>query len=76
VVSSVSGKQTGSGSGVMSAVQSVFSSVGVAVFGTAFFTYALVGQAVQGFHTALLIQLGISVLFLAITPAFPKHAER
>lgn len=76
ILSSVSGKQTGSASGVMSAVQSVFSSVGVAIFGTAFFTYGLMGQSVTGFHTALLIQVGISVVFLAITPVFPKHAAR
>jgi len=72
VLSSVSGKQTGSGSGVMSAVQSVSSSVGVAIFGTVFFNQALKGAAEQGFRNALIVQVVIVVLFLALSPAFPK----
>jgi EmrB/QacA subfamily drug resistance transporter len=72
VLSSVSGKQTGSGSGVMSAVQSVSSSVGVAIFATIFFNWALTGSADQGFRNALIAQLVIIVLFLGLSPAFPK----
>ena len=73
ILATVEGRQSGSASGVMSAVQSVFSSVGVAVFGTVFFNGALAGQADAGFRNALLIQLAILVLFLAVSPAFPKR---
>jgi MFS family permease len=73
ILATVEGRQSGSASGVMSAVQSVFSSVGVAVFGTVFFNGALAGQADVGFRNALLIQLAILVLFLAVSPAFPKR---
>jgi EmrB/QacA subfamily drug resistance transporter len=72
ILATVEGRQSGSASGVMSAVQSVFSSVGVAIFGTVFFNRALVGQADVGFRNALIIQLVILVLFLAVSPAFPK----
>jgi len=75
ILASVEGRQSGSASGVMSAVQSVFSSVGVAVFGTVFFKYALLGQADTGFRNALLVQVLLLVLFLAVSPAFPKREQ-
>ncbi|MEN9714920.1 MAG: hypothetical protein RJA35_387 [Actinomycetota bacterium] len=75
ILASVEGRQSGSASGVMSAVQSVFSSVGVAVFGTVFFKFALVGQADVGFRSALIVQFVLLVLFLALSPAFPKREE-
>jgi MFS family permease len=73
ILASVEGRQSGSASGVMSAVQSVFTSVGVAVFGTVFFKYGLVGQADAGFRNALIVQVILLVLFLAVSPAFPKR---
>lgn len=73
ILASVEGRQSGSASGVMSAVQSVFSSVGVAIFGTVFFKYSLLGQADVGFRNALLVQVLLLVLFLAVSPAFPKR---
>ena len=75
ILASVEGKQSGSASGVMSAVQSVFSSVGVALFGTVFFKYSLLGHADQGFRNALLVQVLLLVLFLAVSPAFPKREQ-
>jgi EmrB/QacA subfamily drug resistance transporter len=75
ILSTVEPQQSGSASGVLSAVQSVFSSVGVAVFGTVFFTYALVGQADVGFRTALIVQVAVVVVFLGVASFLPKRAQ-
>lgn len=76
ILSTVEPQQSGSASGVLSAVQSVFSSVGVAVFGTVFFNYSLQGQADVGFRNALLVQLVLVVLFAGIASALPKRIAR
>jgi len=76
VLSTVEPQQSGSASGVLSAVQSVMSSVGVAVFGTVFFHFATLGQADAGFRNALLVQLAILVLFVIVSSALPKRPER
>jgi len=76
ILSTVEAPQSGSASGVLSAVQSVFSSVGVAIFGTVFFNFALQGQADVGFRNALLVQLAIVVLFVIVASVLPKRAER
>ncbi|MEI6590642.1 MAG: MFS transporter, partial [Actinomycetes bacterium] len=76
VLSTVEPQQSGSASGVLSAVQSVFSSVGVAIFGTVFFQYALLGQADVGFRSALIVQLIIVVLFVGLVSVLPKRIER
>lgn len=73
VLSTVAPQQSGSASGVLSAVQSVFSSVGVAVFGTVFFNFALKGQSDAGFRNALLVQTIVVVLFVAVTFVLPKR---
>jgi EmrB/QacA subfamily drug resistance transporter len=73
ILSTVEPQQSGSASGVLSAVQSVFSSVGVAIFGTVFFTYALKGHADEGFRNGLLVQLVLVVLFVAIASVLPKR---
>jgi MFS family permease len=73
ILTTVDSKQSGSASGVMSAVQSVFSSVGVAIFGTVFFKYATVGQADAGFRNALIVQLVILAIFLVVTNFIPKR---
>jgi MFS family permease len=75
ILTTVEPNQSGSASGVLSAVQSVFSSVGVAIFGTVFFAYALVGQADDGFRNALLLQLVIVALFAAVSTVLPKRSE-
>jgi EmrB/QacA subfamily drug resistance transporter len=79
VLSSVDGPQSGSASGVMSAIQSVSSSVGVAIFATAFFAKALptaqlASDSSQGFKDALLIELIIVALFFVLSFALPKKA--
>ncbi len=74
ILTTVEPNQSGSASGVLSAVQSVSSSIGVAIFGTVFFTYALVGQADDGFRNALLLQLVIVALFAAVSTVLPKRS--
>ena len=75
ILTTVEPNQSGSASGVLSAVQSVSSSVGVAIFGTVFFKFALVGQADAGFRNALLVQLVILVLFAAVSTVLPKRSQ-
>jgi predicted MFS family arabinose efflux permease len=64
----------GSASGVLSAVQSIASSVGVALFGTIFFNKVASGSIDIGFRHALLLQIGLVTIFLVITFALPKKA--
>ena len=64
----------GSASGVLSAIQSIGSSVGVAIFGTIFFNRVTSGQIDQGFRNSLLLQVGLVSLFLLITFFLPRKA--
>ena len=64
----------GSASGVLSAIQSIASSVGVAIFGTVFFNKVASGHIDQGFRNALLLQVGLVSIFLVITFFLPKKA--
>ncbi|MCX6425289.1 MAG: MFS transporter [Actinobacteria bacterium] len=64
----------GSASGVLSAIQSIGSSVGVALFGTIFFNQVTSGQIDKGFRNALLLQVGMVSIFLLITFFLPKKA--
>ena len=64
----------GSASGVLSAIQSIASSVGVAIFGTIFFNKVTTGQIDQGFRNALLLQVGLVSVFLVITFLLPKKS--
>jgi MFS family permease len=73
ILSTVEPAQSGSASGVLSAVQSVFSSIGVAVFGTVFFSFVTQGHPDAGFRTALLVQVVVIVLFVVFTTALPKR---
>ena len=75
ILTTVEPNQSGSASGVLSAVQSVSSSIGVAIFGTVFFAYALVGQADDGFRNALILQLVIVALFAAVSTVLPKRSQ-
>ncbi len=72
ILSSVEGRLAGSASGVLSAVQSVFASAGVAIFGSVFFASALAGDAAEGFRNALYLQLALLVVFLVLSPLMPK----
>jgi len=64
----------GSASGVLSAIQSIGSSVGVALFGTVFFNQVTSGQIDKGFRNALLLQVGMVSIFLLITFLLPKKS--
>jgi EmrB/QacA subfamily drug resistance transporter len=64
----------GSASGVLSSVQSIGSSVGVAIFGTLFFSKVSSGAIDAGFRHAILLQIGLVSLFLLITFFLPKKA--
>jgi hypothetical protein len=63
-----------SASGVLASVQSIGSSVGVAIFGTIFFNQVASGNIDTGFENALLLQVGLVCLFLVITFFLPKKA--
>jgi EmrB/QacA subfamily drug resistance transporter len=64
----------GSASGVLSAIQSIGSSVGVAIFGTVFFNKITTDGIDQGFRSALLLQVGLVSTFLLITFFLPKKS--
>jgi EmrB/QacA subfamily drug resistance transporter len=64
----------GSASGVLSAVQSIASSVGVAIFGTIFFNKVATGHIDQGFRNSLMLQVGLVSIFLLITFFLPRKA--
>ncbi len=67
--------EVGSASGVLSAVQSIAASVGVAVFGTVFFSAVAGGRPDTGFRDALTVQICLVVAFLVLSPLFPKRAR-
>ena len=64
----------GSASGVLSAIQSIGASVGVAIFGTLFFNQVSSRQIDKGFRDSLLLQIGLVTVFLIITFFLPKKA--
>ncbi|GAA1368932.1 hypothetical protein GCM10009612_56360 [Streptomyces beijiangensis] len=75
VLAAVDDDEIGSASGVLSAVQSIGGSIGVAVFGSVFFAQAKTGDFTGGFHRALLVQTGLLLAFLALTVLLPKKAR-
>ncbi|MGK4593080.1 MFS transporter [Amycolatopsis sp. w19] len=75
VLGAVDDDEVGSASGVLSAVQSIGGSVGVAVFSTVFFAGALTGQVTESFRDALVVQAVVIALFLLISPLFPRRAR-
>ncbi|MFE3175327.1 MFS transporter [Amycolatopsis sp. NPDC059090] len=75
VLGAVDDDEVGSASGVLSAVQSIGGSVGVAVFSTVFFAGALTGQVTESFRDALVVQAIVIALFLLISPLFPRRAR-
>ncbi|MYW05888.1 MFS transporter [Streptomyces sp. SID3343] len=75
MLAAVDDDEIGSASGVLSAVQSIGGSVGVAVFGSLFFARAENGDFVGGFHHALIAQAVVLAAFLAITFLLPEKAR-
>ncbi len=76
ILSSIANDEVGSGAGVLSAVQSIGSSAGVAVFGTVFFASATVGQFTQGFRDCLVVEVVVVVAFLIATTQFAGGTTR
>jgi EmrB/QacA subfamily drug resistance transporter len=74
ILLSIKNELVGSASGVLSSVQSIGSSVGVAIFGTLFFNHVASGQIDKGFRSALVLQIGLVTVFFLITLLLPKKA--
>lgn len=75
VLAAVDDDEIGSASGVLSAVQAVGGSVGVAAFGSVFFDRAGTGDFTAGFHHALIVQACLLAAFLAITFLLPAKGR-
>ncbi|MFD4728571.1 MFS transporter [Streptomyces seoulensis] len=75
ILAAVDDAEIGSASGVLSAVQAVGGSIGVAVFGSVFFARVRTGDFAGGFHRALIVQAGLLVAFLAITFLLPRKGR-
>ncbi|MFB9369112.1 MFS transporter [Kitasatospora albolonga] len=75
VLAAVDDQEIGSASGVLSAVQAVGGSIGVAVFGSVFFARAGTGDFSTGFQHALLVQACLLAAFFAITFLLPAAAR-
>ncbi|WP_410604303.1 MFS transporter [Amycolatopsis sp. lyj-90] len=73
VLGAVADDEVGSASGVLTAVQAIGGSVGVAVFSTVFF--ADITHPTEGFRDALVVQTVVIGLFLLISPLFPRRAR-
>ncbi|MFI8632384.1 MFS transporter [Microbacterium sp. NPDC077663] len=72
VVSSFEDNEVGSGSGMLSASQSIGSAIGVGAFGSIFFTVTASSASASGFIAALVACAVILVLFAALTFLLPK----
>ncbi|MFB6887851.1 MFS transporter [Kitasatospora sp. NPDC056327] len=75
VLAAVDDDEIGSASGVLSAVQAVGGSLGVAVLGPVFFARARTGDFTGGFHGALIAQACLLVVFFAITFLLPAKGR-
>lgn len=75
ILAAVDDDEIGSASGVLSAVQAIGGSIGVAVFGSVFFAQAKTGDFTAGFHHALVGQACLLVAFLAITFLLPAKGR-
>ena len=74
VLGAADDSEVGSASGVLSAVQSIASSLGVAVFGTVFFGQVKLGEITMGLQNSLWVSVALMVMFLAVTPFLPKQS--
>ncbi|MEW1698080.1 MFS transporter [Streptomyces sp. NPDC093249] len=75
VLAAVDDDEIGSASGVLSAVQALGGSIGVAVFGSVFFARTEAGDFTGGFHRALIVQACLLLAFLAITFLLPRRGR-
>ncbi|MFF0968350.1 MFS transporter [Streptomyces sp. NPDC003703] len=75
VLAAVDDDEIGSASGVLSAVQSLGGSLGVAVCGSVFFSRAGSGDVTGGFRHALVVQACLLAVFLAVTFLLPRKGR-
>lgn len=75
ILAAVKDEEIGSASGVLTAVQSIASSIGVAVFASVFFDYFMQGDPEQAFRQTLLIQAALVIAFFGVSFLFPKKAR-
>jgi EmrB/QacA subfamily drug resistance transporter len=75
ILASVTDAETGSASGVLNAAQQLATSVGVAVFGTIFFDTVVGGRFHPALSHVILVQVGVMVALLAISPLLPRFAR-
>lgn len=75
ILAAVEDEEIGSASGVLTAVQSIASSIGVAVFGSTFFSRIASGSAEAAFQQTLSIQAALLVVFLGLTFLFPRKGR-
>lgn len=73
ILSALDAKQIGSGSGVLSAAQSIAASIGVAVFASVFFAADPAKRPAAALIATLIVQLVILCTFLAVTFLFPPQ---
>lgn len=75
ILAALDDQQIGSGSGVLSAVQSVAASVGVAVFSSTFFLANPAVAPASALSAALTVQTIILIAFIGVTLFFPTAAN-
>ncbi|MER7976847.1 MFS transporter [Streptomyces sp. NPDC095817] len=75
ILAAVDDDEIGSASGVLSAVQAVGGSIGVAIFGSVFFARARTGDFDGGFHRALIVQACLLGAFFAVTFLLPRKGR-
>ncbi|MCX5399341.1 MFS transporter [Streptomyces sp. NBC_00102] len=75
ILAAVDDDEIGSASGVLSAVQAVGGSIGVAVFGSVFFARVEAGDFTGGFRRALIVQACLLVAFFASTFLLPRKGR-
>lgn len=74
ILSSIGKSEIGSASGLLTAVQAIGASAGVAIFGTVFFSKATEGNFAGGFKGALVAQCVAIVVFVCASFGLDKHA--
>jgi EmrB/QacA subfamily drug resistance transporter len=75
VLASVTGREIGSASGVLNAVQQLAGSIGVAVLGTVFFDTIVGGNFHRGLSDVLTIEVGLSAVLFGLSFLLPRRAR-
>jgi len=75
ILASVDEHEVGSASGVLNAVQQLAGAIGVAVFGTIFFTVLRHGGFVAAIDRTLLVEVCTAPVLVALCGLLPRHAR-